>query len=107
MATIASPSIRTQEISTLDVLWALYQSQSKKIRKAFLKRLADEEESTTVETELMKAYERSLTSEQRKAAYEFADTVKQRVADVEKASADGRKVGRSAFDFLQELESEE
>lgn len=40
MATIASPTFQSKEISTLDVLWAFYQSQTNKVKKAFLKRIA-------------------------------------------------------------------
>ena len=34
---------QTTEISPLDALWALYQSQTKRVRKAFLKRLMAQE----------------------------------------------------------------
>ena len=71
------------------------------MKTAFVRRLA-EVESVSGEAELMKAYEGTLAPEQRKAAYEFASTVKQRVADVENASQEGRRVGRRAEDFLSE-----
>ena len=51
----------------------------------------------------MKAYEQTLTEEQRRAAYEFVDVVKKRIAEVEQASREGRRIGRSAQDFLREL----
>lgn len=51
----------------------------------------------------MKAYEKTLTEEQRRAAYEFVDVVKARVTEVEEASREGRRIGRSAKDFLREL----
>lgn len=102
MATIASPTFQSKEISTLDVLWAFYQSQTNKVKKAFLKRIADEE-SAAKEAEAMKAYEKTLTEEQRRAAYEFVDVVKARVTEVEEASREGRRIGRSAKDFLREL----
>lgn len=106
MATIASPTLQSQEVSTLDVLWAFYQSQTSKVKKAFLKRVADEE-SAAKEAEAMKAYEQTLTEEQRRAAYEFVDVVKKRVSEVEQASREGRRIGRSAHDFLRELQAEE
>ena len=101
MAT-TSPSLQSQGVSTLDVLWAFYQSQTNKVKKAFLKRIADEENAVK-EAEAMKAYEQTLTDEQRRAAYEYVDIVKKRVAEVEQASKEGRRIGRSAKDFLQEL----
>ena len=94
-----------QRLSTLDVLWAFYQSQTKRVKKAFLKRVADED-NLAKETEAMNAYERSLTDEQRSAAYEFVNIVKSRAAEVEQASKEGRQVGRSAKDFLCELRAE-
>jgi len=106
MSTIASPTLQSQGISTLDVLWAFYQSQTNKVKKAFLKRVADEE-NTAKEAEAMKAYEKNLTAEQRGAAYEFVDIVKTRAAEVEKASREGRRIGRSAKDFLRELQAED
>ena len=66
------------------------------------KRIADEENAVK-EAEAMKAYEQTLTDEQRRAAYEYVDIVKKRVAEVEQASKEGRRIGRSAKDFLQEL----
>ena len=103
MAT-TSPSLQSQGVSTLDVLWAFYQSQTNKVKKAFLKRIADEENAVK-EAEAMKAYEQTLTDEQRRAAYEYVDIVKKRVAEVEQASKEGRRIGRSAKDFLQELQN--
>ena len=105
MATMASPTLQSQGLSTLDVLWAFYQSQTNRVKKAFLKRVADED-NLAKEAEAMKAYEQSLTDEQRSAAYEFVDIVKARVAEVEQASREGQRVGRSAKDFLRELQTE-
>jgi hypothetical protein len=105
MATMASSTLQSQGLSTLDVLWAFYQSQTNKVKKAFLKRIA-EEENAAKEAEAMKAYEQTLTDEQRNAAYEFVDIVKTRVNEVEQASKEGRRVGRCAKDFLLELQTE-
>ena len=105
MATTTSTTLQSQGLSTLDVLWAFYQSQTKKVKKAFLKRIADEE-SAAKEAETMRAYEQSLTDEQRGAAYEFVEVVKTRIAEVENASREGRQIGRSAKDFLRELQAE-
>ena len=102
---MASSTLQSQGLSTLDVLWAFYQSQTNRVKKAFLKRVADEE-NLVREAEAMKAYEQSLTDDQRSAAYEFVDIVKTRVAEVEQASKDGRSVGRNAKDFLLELQTE-
>ena len=105
MATIVSQTMQSQRISTLAVLWAFYPSQTNRVKKAFLKRVANEE-NMVKEAEAMKAYEQTLTDEQRSAAYEFVDTVKKRVAEVEQASREGRRVGRNAKDFLRELQAE-
>lgn len=102
---MASSTLQSQGLSTLDVLWAFYQSQTNRVKKAFLKRIA-EEENAAKEAEAMKAYEQTLTDDQRSAAYEFADIVKTRVAEVEQASKEGRRVGRSAKDFLHDLQTE-
>ena len=102
---MASPTLQSQGLSTLDVLWAFYQSQTNRVKKAFLKRVADEE-NFAKEAEAMKAYEQSLTDGQRSAAYEFVNIVKTRVTEVEQASREGRRVGRSAKDFLRELQDE-
>ena len=106
MASVVSPTLQSQGISALDVLWAFYQSQTNRVKKAFLKRIADEE-SAAKEAEAMLAYEQSLTEEQRSTTYEFVDKVKTMVAEVEKASREGHHVGRSAKDFLCELQAEQ
>ena len=104
-ATMTYSTLQSQRLSTLDVLWAFYQSQTKRVKKAFLKRVADED-NLAKETEAMNAYERSLTDEQRSAACEFVNIVKSRAAEVEQASKEGRQLGRSAKDFLCELRAE-
>lgn len=43
MATTTSPTLQNQGISTLDVLWAFYQSQPVRVRKAFRNRLEAQE----------------------------------------------------------------
>lgn len=50
--TTSTPS-QTAKVSTLDILWAFYQSQSKRVRKAFLKRI--EEEETEMKTKAQQA----------------------------------------------------
>lgn len=92
-------------ISPTDALWALYQSQPKKVRKAFRLRLLAEEASDKREAE-MRAYELQLSAKERQAAYELAATIKQGVADVRQAAANHTHVGRRAEDFLVELEKE-
>ena len=54
----------------------------------------------------MKAYENSLSQQEREAVYEFVDTIKKRVADVENANKKGETFGRKAEDFLAELKKE-
>ena len=92
-------------ISPADALWALYQSQTEKEKKAFLQRIVEEEASIKLSLE-MDAYEQSLTEEQRMVAHDFVEVVKQRINDVEQAAKEGRRIGRSANDFLQELQAE-
>ena len=92
-------------VSPTDALWALYQSQPKKVRKAFRLRLLAEEASDKKEAE-MRAYELQLSAKERQAAYELAATIKQGAADVRQAAANHTHVGRRAEDFLVELEKE-
>jgi len=101
MAVVTVPS----SVSPADALWVLYQSQTKKVKKAFLQRIA-EEEAAARESKEMNAYEQSLTEAQRTAAHEFVDIVKARANEVVQASKEGHHVGRSANDFLQELQAE-
>ena len=62
--------------------------------------------ATANEDEAMKAYENSLSQQEREAVYEFVDTIKKRVADVENANKKGETFGRKAEDFLAELKKE-
>jgi regulator of replication initiation timing len=100
MATTTYPTI-----SPVDALWTLYQAQTKKVKKDFLKRVT-EENAAIKEAEKMRDYEQSLTEEQRMTAHTFVNEIKKRVDDVEKAYKEGLHVGRKASDFLQELQSE-
>lgn len=91
-----------QEVSPIDALWAIYQSQSKRVRRAFLLRLKSEEQAGQ-EEKRMKAYEKGLSAKERESAHQLADAVKKGVREVEKAARQGKHVGRNANDFLTEM----
>ena len=93
-------------ISPLDALWSIYQSQSKRVRKAFRQRILEEEKADKHESE-MRAYELQLPSETRESVCLFTNTIKKAVQDVRQAASKHTHVGRSADDFLSELEQEE
>ena len=93
-------------VSPLDALWSIYQSQSKRVRKAFRQRILEEEKADKHESE-MRAYELQLPSETRESVCLFAKTIKKAVKDVRQAATDHTHVGRKADDFLSELEQEE
>ena len=93
-------------ISPLDALWSIYQSQSKKVRKAFRQRILEEEKADKLQAE-MRAYELQLPSDTRESVCLFAKTIKKTVNDVRQAVVDHAHVGRNADDFLLELEQEE
>lgn len=58
MITTVNP--QQAEISTLDALWALYQSQSKKVRQALAKRILAEHQQSKTQAEQRMVHE-SLT----------------------------------------------
>ena len=93
-------------VSPLDALWSIYQSQSKRVRKAFRQRILEEEKADKHESE-MHAYELRLPSETRESVRLFTKTIKKAVNDVRQAAVDHTHVGRDADDFLSELEQEE
>ena len=95
-----------QEISPLDALWALYQSQTKKVQKAFRSRLLAEEKTGKSELE-MKAYEEQLSPEVRSSVCMMANAVKQGAEEARQAAANHTHVGRPAEAFLEELEKTE
>ena len=95
-----------QEISPLDALWALYHSQSKRVRKAFLLRVQNEELDDR-EEKRMKTYERTLSDKEIEAAHQMAETIKEGVKEVREATQRGTHVGRNADDFLAELMEEQ
>lgn len=92
-------------ISPTDALWALYQSQTKKVRQAFRSRLWAEEVSEKEKAKML-AYERQLPTKERDAAHALVNAVRQGVADVCQAAVNQTHVGRNAEDFLAELEQE-
>ena len=93
-------------ISPLDALWSIYQSQSKRVCKAFRQRILEEEKADKLQSE-MRAYELQLPSDTRESVCLFAKTIKKTVNDVRQAAFDHTHVGRNADDFLAELEQEE
>ena len=52
MITTVNP--QPQEISTVDALWVLIQSQTKTVRKALTQRLVAEQDKTTVQKQMVK-----------------------------------------------------
>lgn len=101
------PSVSyNHSVSPLDALWSIYQSQSKRVRKAFRQRILEEEKADKHELE-MRAYELQLPSETRESVRVFTNTIKKAVNDVRQAAVDHTHVGRNADDFLSELEQEE
>ena len=55
----------------------------------------------------MRAYEQQLSLDTQKSAYQLVDKIKKAVQDVRQAASKHTHVGRSADDFLSELEKEE
>ena len=83
----------------------MYRSQSKAVRKVFRIRLHAEEEAESRRNS-MEAYAKTLSQEELDAAERMVESVKQGVADVKKASAEGRTLGRPAEELLAELMEE-
>lgn len=54
MATMVSPAIEQQGISTVDALWTLIQGQTKAVRKALAKRILEEEEAAKAQKAMVK-----------------------------------------------------
>ena len=102
--TISTPS-QTAKVSTLDILWAFYQSQSKRVRKKFLERVEAQKKAERHEAQ-MRAYEANLSSEERERLHQMASDIRKRTVEVQEALQQGKRFGRSADDFLAELRSE-
>jgi hypothetical protein len=98
-------AIIRNEYTPAEALWAMYMSQSKAVRKAFRVRLHAEEEAES-RRKSMEAYAKTLSSEELKAAEHMVECVKHGVADVRKAAAEGRTLGRPAKELLEELMEE-
>lgn len=93
------------EISPLDALWALYQSQSKRVRNAFrIRVLAEKADEKNVED--MRAYEQQLPNDVRESVRMMAVSVKKSAEEVRQATLNNTHVGRRAEEFLAELEQE-
>jgi hypothetical protein len=98
-------TIINNEYSPAEALWAMYMSQSKAVRKAFRVRLHAEEEAES-RRKSMEVYAKTLSQEELEATERMVESIKQGVADVRKAAAEGRTVGRPAEELLDELLSE-
>ena len=102
MATAISTTMNQGAISPVDALWALYQSQNKRVRKAFRIRVMAEETAEN-EKKQMTAYEQKLTVMEKEAAHHLADTIKRGITDVHIAIRENKALGRSADEFLEEM----
>lgn len=93
-------------ISPVDALWTLYQSQTKRVRKAFRSRILSEE-FVEKNASAMKDYEQTLSPETRDSLFMMADAVKKGAEETRQAAAKNIHVGRNADEFLAELEQDE
>ena len=93
-------------ISPVDALWTLYQSQTKRVRKAFRSRILSEE-FVEKNAAAMKDYEQTLSPETRDSLFMMADAVKKGAEETRQAAAKNIHVGRNADEFLAELEQDE
>lgn len=87
---IALQPLQSPAISSLDALWALIQSQPKKVRDALLKRMCEADKQA--ETRRQEEYVR--------------ETLTRAIADVHEAERTGKK--QMSFDeFISEMRNEE
>lgn len=99
----------TENISAADAIWALIQTQAKSVQKDLAKRFAalDKKER---ERRKLKAYEATLTPEQKAWARDVAGSINCALKDVElleKGQLENpEEVFTSAEDFLAELDRE-
>lgn len=103
--TTAITNPQTMNLSAADAIWALIQTQTKSVQKDIAKRfaaLAKEER----ERRKMKAYEATLSPEQKAWAQDVADSISRALEEVKEAEASGIEL-QSAEDFLKELRAEE
>lgn len=102
MATI---STYHNDISPLDALWTLYRSQSKRVRKAFYKRVLLEQVADMA-VENRRSYEQQLSDDMRNSVCLMAKSIQKSAEEVRQATLNKTHVGRRAEDFLNELEQE-
>lgn len=102
MATI---QIQNTQVSPLEALWSLCQSQTDRVKKAFLKRIDAQSKADKNDAE-MQAIDSSLSSEQHSSLHQMAREVNKRAQEVEQAIQQGKSIGRDAEDFLAELRKE-
>ena len=89
------------KISTLDALWALYQSQSKLVRDAFRMRVLAEK-TAKKDVEVNHPYEQQLPEDVRNSVSMMAISIKKSAEEVRQAALNNTHVGRRAEDFLNE-----
>ena len=92
-----------QNVSPVDALWALYQSQTKKVRQAFRQRLLTED---PLAKKKIGNIEEQLSNEECLTARKIAETVKLAAGEVKQATLKNTHIGRDADSFLAELEQE-
>jgi hypothetical protein len=90
------------KISTLDALWALYQSQSKLVRDAFRMRVLAEK-TAKKDVEVNHPYEQQLSEDVRNSVSMMAISIKKSAEEVRQAALNNTHVGRRAEDFLNEF----
>lgn len=102
MATI---QVQNTQVSPLEALWSLYQKQTERVKKAFLKRVDAQSKADKNDAEMC-AIDANLSSGQRTSLHQMACEINKRAQEVEQAIKQGKSVGRDAEDFLAELRKE-
>ena len=102
MEAAVNTSNKERETSIVNALMALYNSQSKRVKRAFRIRLSKEEKAEKERLEMEK-YERTLSDTQRTSVCMFAHAVNADIADVQNAASQGKHFGRKAEELLAEL----
>ena len=100
MANPSSHSFSQTTIPPVEILWSLYQSQPKKVQKAFRKRLEDMDMKEKTKRK-MKEYEHALSPSHKEAVHQLVNSVKKGIEDVEE-----NKNRITLADFLEELKTE-
>lgn len=96
---------QTENINTADALWALIQTQTKSVQRTLAKRFAALDKAER-ERRKMKAYEATLTPEQKAWATNIVESVKRAKKEVQDADYNGTPL-TDVDDFLRELREDE